>query len=265
MNSYTCREHGGTFYVPIRRGRPPVRCTEDNLCKQPGETQPKRARALSTAHDVVDSNTRRSAMSKTARAPAPITTAERKRTSAAIRGVVTTTEKVDAVTHNMSVPLAQACKAELEALGWTAKGRGWIEEPDNPEAPSTLWMAQVTATRGSESLVITWCDGGLSRQDYSLWHGRRSLNGMPARKLKFNPDEMSDRELVRAIAGMKVTWWNTLAKAEEYYVVSGDKLSIEHFYSSNGDEDTGRRIVKFIDRNGKGYRHFHVEALIKVG
>jgi hypothetical protein len=126
-------------------------------------------------------------------------------------------------------------------------------------------MAQMTATRGSESLVITWNDGKLASQDYNLWHNRRSLNGMPARKLKFNPDEMTDRELIRAISGMKVTWWNTLGKTEETYVVSGDRLSIEHFYASNGEEDTGRRIVKFLDQNGNGYRHFHAEALLKVG
>jgi len=126
-------------------------------------------------------------------------------------------------------------------------------------------MAEVTAVRGSESLVITWNDGKVIRQDYNLWHNRRSLNGMPPYKLKFNPDEMTDRELIRQISGMKVTWWNTLGKTEETYVVSGDKLSIEHFYTSNGEEDTGRRIVKFLDQNGNGYRHFHVEALIKVG
>jgi hypothetical protein len=87
---------------------------------------------------------------------------------------------------------------------------------------------------------------------------------MPPRKLKINPDEMSDRELIQAIAGMKVTWWNTLGKTETY-VISADKLSVEHFYASNGEEDTGRRIVKFLDQNGNGYRHFHVEALLKVG
>jgi hypothetical protein len=166
---------------------------------------------------------------------------------------------------NLSIPKAQAAKAELEALGWTAKGRGWIEQYDNPEAPPWVGMAEVVASRGSESLVITWDDGKVSRQDYNLWHNRRSLNGMPPSKLKFNPDEMTDRELIRQISGMKVTWWNTLGKTEETYTVSGDKLSIEHFYASDGEEDTGRRIVKFIDHHGKGYRHFHVEALIKVG
>jgi len=233
MNSYRCRDHGGTFYVQSRRGRPPVRCTEDNLCKQDNEGTPKRTRK-----ELVERSM-------------PISKAPTKH-----EAVITSPVKPPA---NKSVLQAQACKAELEALGWTAKGRGWVEESHGAA------MAQVTATRGSESLVITWNDGKLANQDYNLWHNRRSLNGMPARKMKFNPDEMTDRELIRAISGMKVTWWNTLGKTEETYVVSGDKLSIEHFYASNGEEDTGRRIVKFLDQNGNGYRHFHAEALLKVG
>jgi len=239
MNSYNCRDHGGTFYIQSRRGRPPVRCTEDNPCKQDGEGTPKRPKVADTR------------ISKLAKA------------TGLREDQIVITSPVKPPT-NKSVGLAQACKAELEALGWEAKGRGWFEEPDGGEFPGAM-MAQVTATRGSESLVITWNDGKLASQDYNLWHNRRSLNGMPPNKLKFNPDEMTDRELVRAIAGMKVTWWNTLGKTEETFVVSGDRLSIEHFYASNGEEDTGRRIVKFLDQNGNGYRHFHTEALLKVG
>jgi len=222
-----CREHDGWFTIVVKAGRPPVKCLEDNRCD--AFTPAKR-------HVVTRENT---------------ASAAEKRAS-----VITAPVKPPA---NKSVPLAVACKAELDALGWTGKGRGWIEESDD------AMMAEVTAVRGSESLVITWNDGKVIRQDYNLWHNRRSLNGMPPSKLKFNPDEMTDRELVRQISGMKVTWWNTLGKTEESYVVSGDKLSIEHFYASNGEEDTGRRIVKFLDQNGNGYRHFHAEALIKVG
>jgi len=227
-----CREHDGWFTIVVKAGRPPVKCLEDNRCD--AFTPAKR-------HVVTRENT---------------ASAAEKRAS-----VITSPVKPPT---NKSVAQAQAAKAELEALGWAAKGRGWFEEPDGGEFPGAM-MAEVTAVRGSESLVITWNDGKVSRQDYNLWHNRRSLNGMPPSKLKFNPDEMTDRELVRQISGMKVTWWNTLGKTEETYVVSGDKLSIEHFYTSNGEEDTGRRIVKFLDQNGNGYRHFHAEALIKVG
>lgn len=253
MNTYRCRDHGGTFMIQARRGRPPVRCTEDNPCKQDNEGTPKRTR-----REVID-------------AAMPIGKAERKptrREMAAEREELAKRDRQEKTARapkpNMSVPLAQAAKAELETLGWTAKGRGWYEEDDGGEFPGAM-MAEVIASRGSESLVITWNDGALIKQDYNLWHNKRSLNGMPATKLKFNPDEMTDRELIRAIAGMKVTWWNSLAKAEESFVVSPDKLSIEHFYSSNGDEDGGRRIVKFLAMDGLGFRHFYAEALLKIG
>lgn len=221
-----CREHDGWFKVVVKPGRPPVRCSEESKCD-------KIAVVALPGDELV---AKLSEIKSEPRSP-----------------------------RNRSVPLAQACKAELEALGWTAKGRGWFEEPDDHGEFPGAEMAEVTAVRGSESLVITWNDGKVFRQDYNLWHNRRSLNGMPPSKLKFNPDEMTDRELIRAIAGMKVTYWNTLGKSEECYVVSPDKLSIEHFYASNGDEDTGRRMVKFLDMHGGGFRHFHVEALLKVG
>ncbi|HEY6018386.1 MAG TPA: hypothetical protein VIY48_00345 [Candidatus Paceibacterota bacterium] len=32
MKRIACREHGGTFEIVAKRGRPPVRCTEDNPC-----------------------------------------------------------------------------------------------------------------------------------------------------------------------------------------------------------------------------------------
>ncbi len=88
---------------------------------------------------------------------------------------------------------------------------------------------------------------------------------MPKRRLKFNPDEMTDGELIRALAGMQVTWWNSLAKSEERFTVGTKTLSVEHCFSANGAEDTSRRIVKFVDMNGAGFRHFHVDSLLKVG
>lgn len=246
-----CREHDGWFRVVVKPGRPPVRCSEDNRCD--AYTPAKR-------HVVTKENTHSAADKR-----ASVVSQLAKHTGLKESQIVITPSESAAETRsprNRSVPLAQAAKAELEALGWTAKGRGWN---DGGEEHSGADMAEVTAVRGSESLVITWNDGKVSRQDYNLWHNRRSLNGMPSTKLKFDVNEMTDRELIRAISGMKITWWNSLGKTEECYVVSGDKLSIEHFYASNGDEDTGRRIVKFIDLNGSGYRHFHAEALLKVG
>lgn len=321
--SVKCREHNGTFRIEVRRGRPPVKCTENNPCdvvavnvkamqarnarvsklerervasaiksrkvatvKVPSSdgvpdfhsmtntelkayarehfssiTRVKNREALIDAMErqlskrrkavaeLVDSNMSAEEISEEA-----ITKARARRSP-----VQSSVEKVAAVrsVNNRSVEVAQAARAELEAVGWAAKGRGWTDGEDV--------YAELTATRGSETIVLTWCNGHLTGQDYSMWHSKPSRNAMPKRRLKFNPDEMTDGELIRSIAGMKVTWWNSLAKSEESFTVGTKTLSIEHTFAANGDEDSARRVVKFVDMNGGGFRHFHVDALLKVG
>ncbi len=93
---------------------------------------------------------------------------------------------------------------------------------------------------------------------------RQSENGIPRHHLHFDPDETTDSELVRLIRGMKVTWWNTIAGATETAVIGGN-VTVEHMFRANGDEDEPKRIVKFLDHNGGGFRAFHVAALLKVG
>lgn len=327
----TCRTHNGTFRIEVRRGRPPVNCSEDNPCDQ---AKPKRNRV------VTKENTATSAQklaSRTGLRESQIVIKEPTRVERAASAIknrrTAVVEKVPAdelipdfrmmdlpalkayarkhfssiskltrrgdlirameaqlaktqaaateevakeavrVTRarakapetnseprsqgNRSVLVAQAARSELEALGWTAKGRGWTDGEDA--------CAELTATRGSETLVLTWRNGNVTSQDYSLWHTKPSRNAMPKRRLKFNPDEMTDGELIRAISGMKVTWWNSLAQSEESYTIGTKTLSIEHSFTANGDEDSARRIVKFVDMNGGGFRHFHVDALLKVG
>lgn len=269
-----CRAHSGTFRVEVRRGRPPVNCTEENPCDRV-TTKRKLAKAtgLKESQIVVrePSRVERTASAikngrKTVTEPVDnkrIGAAMKERAAKAAerpRKAAAKAPEIDSEprsTVSRSVQVAQASRAELEAVGWVAKGRGWTDGEDE--------MAELTATRGSETIVLTWCNGNLTGQDYSIWHSKPSRNAMPKRRLKFNPDEMTDAELIRAISGMKVTWWNSLAKSEESFTVGTRTLSIEHTFASNGDEDSSRRIVKFVDMNGGGFRHFHVDALLKVG
>lgn len=330
----TCRTHNGTFRIEVRRGRPPVNCSEDNPCDN---AKPKRNRVVTKENTATSAqklaahtglresqivikepsrvertasaikNRRTAVVEKAADELIPdfrmmdlpalkayarkhfssiskltrrgdlirAMEAQIAKTQAAATEEVAkeavrvtrarakapvqaATEKVAALhTDNRSVQVAQAARSELEALGWTAKGRGWSEGDD--------MCAELTATRGSETLVLTWRNGNVTSQDYSLWHTKPSRNAMPKRRLKFNPDEMTDGELIRAISGMKVTWWNSLAQSEESYTIGTKTLSVEHSFTANGDEDSARRIVKFVDMNGGGFRHFHVDALLKVG
>lgn len=158
---------------------------------------------------------------------------------------------------NPSLPLAKAAKERLTAVGWVVQGKGGID--DNGHAWATL-----TASRDQETLIMNWSDGELTAQQYGMEFEKPSENGYPDSDLHFKPEELSDSELVRMIKGMKVTWWNTIASSKETAVVGGN-VTIEHIFFKNGDEDNGKRIVKFLDHGGGGFRAFHVSALLKVG
>lgn len=228
VKTITCRTHGGVFKVQARPGRPPVKCTEDNQCSRADQADtvsaPKRrgARADNFGAQVVADTERANASESVVEPP---------------------------TADNPSLPLAMDTKAQLEALGWSAAGK----------AQGT--SAQITATRGAETLIMVWHDGELKAQDYSLAYVKPSDNGIPPHSLGFDPDELTNAELVQTLRGMKVTWWNTLANSTETAVV-GNKVSIEHIYH---EHDREKRIVKFIDHSGGGFRAFHVTALLKIG
>lgn len=256
MKTITCRDHGGTFNVPIARGRPPVRCSPENKC----------SKAVVVTETVPNSRITRTRTKTTHIEPDIKRERDRQAIEAAKRRVVSretnsvgNTEPISKAASNgrvlnPSTALAKAAKAQLEPLGWVCTGR----------ASGTLaWLG---AVRGEEVLTLAWENGVLTAQNYIMWALERApiANGVPAHKLPFDPDEMSDGELVRAFSGMKVTWWNRLGQSEVTATIP-DKLSIEHIYNGVGDEMPGDRIVKFIDRDNGGYRAFHVGALLKIG
>lgn len=185
---------------------------------------------------------------------------------------------------NPSVAPAMAAKKRLELLGWTCKGRAWMNSPDESLRIGTRsWnniavpLAEVTAVRGEELLVMVWANGECVQQDYSAWttsesrDAQAAANGMPkalqAKRaaMGFDPFELSDTELIRRLSGMKVTWWNKLAGSEMTGVVSGVKVQIEKSFDNKGSEHLPDRIVKFNDQHDGGFRAFRIAALIKVG
>lgn len=226
LKVFNCRDHGGVFKMPPRRGRPPVRCNETNPCTKADQAEIAANKITSVVREVPG-------VGKVA--------------------VVTTTKAPESIAEalpaeNPSLPLAMDAKGQLTALGWQVAGK----------AKGT--SAQVTATRGAETLIMVWSGGELKAQDYSLSYVKPSDNGVPAHSLSFEPDELTNSELVQILRGMKVTWWNTLGNSTESATV-GNKVSIEHIY----DDDREKRIVKFIAHDGGGFRAFHVAALLKVG
>jgi hypothetical protein len=195
----------------------------------------------------------------------------------------------DGVPVNPSVAPAMAAKVRLEALGWTCKGRGYVHRGQSGTEPTLrfgtrTWsnmdvqLAGVLATRGDETLSLTWVDGECVEQTYSIFPDSRTAlsptKGLPAAVLLkrgllgFEPDEMSDVELIKRLAGMKVTWWNMLGSSEESAVVSPMNkgvISVTHFYTTKGAEVTDGRSIQFIDAHGGGFKAFRLSALIKVG
>lgn len=239
MKKLKCRDHGGWFMVAPRRGRPPVRCSEDNKCDaQTVATTKPRTANLNTR--MVDH------ASKTRTSDA---TAVREN---ALDSVVSANWEI-----NRRATLAEINRVfhELTVQNWTAK-RGWIND----------LTAEITATRGEEMLYIVVKAGMVIQQDYSLWGLEKpSVNGKPKSNLPFDPDEIGDGELARYLVGSKVTWFNRLSGKEETGYCGKDTIKVEHGYNAKGDEMPGERIIKFIDADKLHFTAFRLDQLLKVG
>lgn len=246
MKTINCREHGGTFQIAPRRGRPPVKCTADNQCTAIRKGKQATAPQVAKAAERAATAPRRTKLEHSARV-AP--------SEARIRQAEAVSESPNG--RGAGVAKAFEAKALLEAQGWEVQGS---KEGD---------MVTATATRGSELLVMTWqtSSGELLSQDYTLWNIEvgKGRNGKPAGKLPFDPDETPDIDVVMHLKGMKVQWWNALAQNTETAVIKADSIKIEHSYNGMGDETPGDRIIKFIDHSGSGFRAFRLAALLRVG
>jgi len=260
-----CREHGGTFEVIPKRGRPPVKCSPDNVCTRFSGN----GKSVKAGKEIAASVAKRhpEVYGRKPRSKAPSNgltdTGERMRQEYMATLKESASEAPNKAPEsspngrssgNASLPRAQSAKAQLEAQGWIATGKAKGNG------------ATLTCSRGEETLFLIFNDGELTSQTYQLWD-----NGMPQSKLTFDTDEMTDSELIKALSGMKVTWWNKLASNTESGVIGTSKIVIEHSYAGNGDEAPADRIVKFVDytRQGDGIsgrmRAFRLGALIKVG
>ncbi len=238
----TCRTHpGGKFTAPKKAGRPPVKCTDEYPCtasstaittkKKPPKHQPKTPAAKELVAAGTDDG--------------PAVPQQRIR------------EINDG--RDASASKAKRAKEELVALGWTVEGR----------VKGT--QAEITAVRGDELLVMVWDNGQLSASNYTLWSTDRPReNGMPPSELPtgFDPDRMPDREVIEALAGVKVTWWNRLGQRKETAVVSTKRIQISHVYDEEAirrGTQPSERILSFVDHDGKGIRSFKLAALLKLG
>jgi hypothetical protein len=239
-----CAEHGGQFSIPVKRGRPPTKCSEDNPCDM---VKPPRRGSKEVA----------ARTAQTRRGKMPVSSTEANRQTLIKKPAQVKTEAPSVVKHNPSIVVAREARDLLEPQGWNLKGRAW-EDDVNAQ------YAEITATRGEEILRIVFKDGKFLSQDYSLWDSDKTpgQNGKPKSRLPFDPNEMTDSELARELSGRTVWWWNKLAKAQETAVI-GDNLKIEHAYT--GGNETSRQ-VHFVDKTPShaAFRAFNVDALMRV-
>jgi hypothetical protein len=236
-----CRSHpGGRFTPPKRKGRPPVRCDESYPCSARDTAiptkPPRNAPKTTAAKELIAVGTDEGP------------TAVRTRIQRAFDGADASREK------------AKKAKAALIAKGWTVEGKGKGTQ------------AEITAVRDEEMIFMMWDNGNLITSTYSLWAVDKPRdNSMPPTELPpgFDTDTMSDRELIAALSGMRVTWWNRLGQKREDAVVSTTRIAIEHVYEAetikHGGAVPSQRIIKFADHEGKGFKAFYIGALIKVG
>lgn len=231
-----CRDHGGIFSYHPKRGRQPVSCKPETPCDRYEGYEGEAARQSERA------------------APHP--------SHAASDGAYLPSDAPKL--SNPSLTLAKAAKERLMAVGWVVQGKGGYQG-DNPECGHD-WWAEITASRDHETLFMRWIDGELTDQNYAMEFEKPSTNGYPDNDLHFDPAELSDSELVRMLRGMKVTWWNTIGSSRETAIVNPKNVTVEHiFRDKDGEEDNSKRIIKFIDHGGGGFKAFHVAALLKVG
>lgn len=264
MKTLQCREHGGTFTVIPRRGRPPVKCTPDNVCTRfSGNVKPGTNRAAKVAlADRAPKRNEIKTLAKTTRGTtAKGEAALRQKYMDELREPATEApnKALESNANGRKSPSptlakAQAAKDLLMAQGWVVVGRG-----------KGVNVASLTCSRGEETLTLAFRDGELVEQHYSLWNVDKPIvNDKPETHLSLDPDELTDSELVRWLSGMKVTWWNRLGAKEEKAVVSPDKIRVEHSFAGNGDETPADRIIHFVGM-GEGFRSFRVGALLRVG
>lgn len=244
MKKISCRDHkGGVFTVTAKRGRPPVRCTEDNPCTALKNNRPASREEISARVLAANSKAREKA------------SASRTDTKKAEPRFRASDEVKTAHGRDKSLELAQKAKAQLVTQGWDVQGSAKGE------------LVTISAHRGDELLSIVWKNGIAIDQNYSLWSvDKPSSNGeIPPHSLPFDPEWATDSEVAAHIVGMQITWWNRISGKEEKGVCGHDTISIEHRFDGAGHEIPSERLIKFLDGAGGNMRLIQLGQLLRIG
>lgn len=252
MKKINCRAHGGKFSIEARRGRPPVRCNDENPCSAVA-TQPN-AKPLRQIASELAQPMRKPTKKELAAKRAELAESDAKARSAG-KAAPSPTSPVGI--RQAALETAKKAKAQLVEQGWDVRGEA--------KGDSVI----VSGHRGEELICLTWratINGTTFSQDYSLWSvDKASRNGfIPAHSLPFDPEWVTDKELSAHLVGNKITWWNRISGKEEKGVCGKDTISIEHRFDGAGHEIPSERLIKFIDDGGP-MRLIQLGQLLKVG
>lgn len=263
MNTFKCTEHGGTFQIPKKRGRPPVKCKPDNPCTQLKGNRDKQARGIAqaVARTLKGETPKESALRKrgTPQAEVPGLKGVSQKAAENMAEQMSTPEVTRDLAMSKAVQNALKAKELLEPLGWNCTAK-----------KTSSGAVDFMGARNPELINIIFEEDGSAFQTYSIWDTVQPKKNydprMPARELSFNPDEVSDRELFTLLRGREVHWFNRQTGSVEIGVISTSKMQIEHLFGNeaDGEPTPDDRVIKFIDHAESRFRAFRLAALIKV-
>lgn len=188
-------------------------------------------------------------------------------------------------------------RGKAVAVAEVASQLGW-----SPEIREEGGLAELTVTRGAESIHLAWTDGVFTHPcTYSI--GSRSIllrnasaakqrmamgadkakeeservatrrvgvpKSAPARKAKVLPftEASLDQEVLDALYGRKITWTNRISGEEEVDYVpalaDGSRGTLKQHHAPKIIEGPDGRVLNFV--GGNGFRSVLISSIVRVG
>lgn len=300
-----CRTHGGIFVMPSRRGRKPVRCTNDNQCSRTpaeivkratgqGDSQvaivPSRAAALASkiknkriAVQTENSNNLRTTVQKSA---APTFKGTNYAVQAAAKvevpDVVVTLEKPKLKTkggiRNLRTTVQKPAEVTVTvntSLPSAQKAKelltakGWEVQGRGwfeNEAEGRVSHAEVIATRDDERISMLWVEGNLVDQNYQLW-----ANGQPP-AVNGRPKSQLDfdpedigDQELIRVLSGQSVTWWNRLGSSKESGVIGERVRVTHTFIGGRADENPGERTITFVDREGGYRSFYVSALVKIG
>lgn len=200
-------------------------------------------------------------------------------------------ERAARADSSKSIPKAKAFCERVEAAGWSAD-RSWGEGGEDhivvtarrdAEVIFIEWIAgvfQPTATysQGDRNVRVRNASAGLQYAGRTAEQAAEETKKVSANRffqkreapreqveaqrqpLPFDPALALEDEILAALAGRRVTWFNRIAQTPDSAVFPVEY----HKQFTHITEFEGERIVNFVDHGGTGFRSFRLSGLLSI-